>query len=175
MYLSNWRCPTCASSKIIFYLPSLSGGGGGGDSKLFPNVFCYTKLWITSTTSTFGKVSRRQSSFRSRIPGALCALVNFASSGCTAILAFLGEWTWNHACLMSRLLTLTYSIVCSPINSLIFSRWQLFMESEVETFIWVNTKCLKIEVENQLITIPNCGVLYRCYYSPRSIRHHKHS
>jgi hypothetical protein len=66
-------------------------------------------------------------------------------------------------------------VVFSQIDTQIFSRWQFLFGRVGKTFIWINTKCLKIEIKNQVATIPNGGVFFGSYYPPRPLRHHKHS
>ena len=56
----------------------------------------------------------------------------------------------------------------------IFSWLQLLLEGIIKAFIWLDTKCLKIEIEEQVTTIPDGGVSIGGYYPPTPIRHHKH-
>ena len=77
--------------------------------------------------------------------------------------------SFYRARLMSRLPTLVYTVVFSQIDTQIFSRWQFLIGRAGKTFIWINTKCLKIEIKNPVATIPNGEVPCRGCYPPRPI------
>jgi hypothetical protein len=63
--------------------------------------------------------------------------------------------------------TLLSGVVFGEINWPIFPRRQFLIEGVVKAFIWINTECLIIKVENQVTTIPNGRVPSESYYSPR--------
>jgi hypothetical protein len=65
--------------------------------------------------------------------------------------------------------------VFSQIDTQIFSWWQFLIGRVGKTFIWINTKRLKIEIKNQVATIPNGRVFFGSYYPPRPLRHYQHS
>src|ERR1700733_10247846 len=58
-------------------------------------------------------------------------------------------------------------VVFGEINWAIFPRRQFLIEGAVKAFIWINTECLIIKVENQVTTIPNGRRPSESYYSPR--------
>ena len=68
---------------------------------------------------------------------------------------------------ISHMSTLLSGVVFGEINWPIFPRRQFLIEGVVKAFIWINTECLIIKVENQVTTIPNGRVPSESYYSPR--------
>jgi hypothetical protein len=75
---------------------------------------------------------------------------------------------------ISHMPTLLYGVVFGEINTQIFSWRQFPIEYVVKAFIWINTECLIVKIEDQVTTIPNGGVPFGSHYSPRPIRHHQH-
>jgi hypothetical protein len=68
---------------------------------------------------------------------------------------------------ISHMSTLLSGVMFGEINWPIFPRRQFLIEGVVKAFIWINTECLIIKVENQVTTIPNGRVPSESYYSPR--------
>ena len=75
---------------------------------------------------------------------------------------------------INHMSTLLSGVVFGEINWPIFPLRQFLIEGVVKAFIWINTECLIIKVEHQVTIIPNGGVAFGSYYSPRPIRHHQH-